>query len=48
MWSTGNTYNLSSGMTVTGEQVPVWGYLLGALPGHTYQHSLVKLVVLAP
>lgn len=49
MWNTGSTYNLSSGMTVTGEQVPVWGYVWGChllvTPTST---PWVKLAVPAP
>lgn len=49
MWNTGSTYNLSSGMTVTGEQVPLWGYVWRShflvTPTST---PWVKLAVLAP
>ena len=38
MWNTGSTYNLSSGMAVAGERVPVWvGRVAEPLTGHTYQ-----------
>lgn len=38
MWNTGSTYNLSSGMAVAGEWVPMWvGWVAEPLTGHTYQ-----------